>query len=202
MKKILLLVSIVAIIIIASLNSKGILKLFYKTKYSEYVEKYATEYNVDRLLIYAIIKAESNFDDRATSNRGACGLMQLMDGTAREVANNEVIEYQTEDALYNPEKNIMIGTKYYADLKQKFGNDEVALAAYNAGSGNVQNWIQQKIIKADGTDIENIPFKETNTYVRKILRDYKIYKRLYLWYRNKNYNWHINMPQLWKRKYQ
>jgi len=180
MKKILLLVSIVAIIIIASLNSKEILKLFYKTKYSEYVEKYATEYNVDRLLIYAIIKAESNFDDRATSNRGACGLMQLMDGTAREVANNEVIEYQTEDALYNPEKNIMIGTKYYADLKQKFGNDEVALAAYNAGSGNVQNWIQQKIIKADGTDIENIPFKETNTYVRKILRDYKIYKRLYL----------------------
>jgi xanthine/uracil permease len=59
------------------------------------------------------------------------------------------------------------------------GNYLLALAAYNAGIGNVEEWINLGIIKPDGTDIENIPFKETNMYVRKILRDYEIYKKLY-----------------------
>lgn len=105
--------------------------------------------------------------------------MQLMDETAKEVALNETVDYQTDTTLYDPEQNIMLGTKYYADLIQKFKNDSVALAAYNAGSGNVQNWINDGIIKPDGSDIENIPFKETNTYVRKILKDYRIYQELY-----------------------
>ena len=64
-------------------------------------------------------------------------------------------------------------------LIQKYGNKEVALAAYNAGTGNVDNWIQKGIIQQDGTDIEKIPYQETNQYVRKILRDYKIYEDLY-----------------------
>ena len=62
---------------------------------------------------------------------------------------------------------------------QKYNSIELALAAYNAGSGNVDSWIKQNKIKSDGSDIENIPFKETNNYVRKILKDYKIYQELY-----------------------
>ena len=64
-------------------------------------------------------------------------------------------------------------------MLEKYKNKEVAIAAYNAGIGTVDNWIEKDIIKADGTDIENIPYKETNNYVRKILRDYKIYCELY-----------------------
>ena len=64
-------------------------------------------------------------------------------------------------------------------LLEQYGNLELALAAYNAGIGNVNNWVEQGIIQKDGSDIENVPFKETNNYVRKILRDYKIYKELY-----------------------
>lgn len=65
-------------------------------------------------------------------------------------------------------------------LLQKYNNEyEIALAAYNAGIGTVDEWIQKGIIKKDGTDIENIPYKETNNYVRKIIRDYKIYQELY-----------------------
>ena len=64
-------------------------------------------------------------------------------------------------------------------MLNKYECVEVALAAYNAGSGNVDKWIKDGIIKADGSDIENIPYKETNTYVRKIMRDYKIYKQLW-----------------------
>lgn len=170
---------IIVMIIVALANWKAILKNFYKTDYQEYVEKYAKECNIDPYMIYAIIKAESNFNVGATSNKGALGLMQLMDNTAKEVAENTITEYVSGETLYNPEKNIMLGVTYFADLKAMFKEDAIAIAAYNAGSGNVTSWINNGTIKSDGSDIENIPFKETNLYVRKILKDYKIYKELY-----------------------
>ena len=83
------------------------------------------------------------------------------------------------DLLYNAEDNIRLGTKYFSLLLDKYVNITVALMAYNAGSGNVDRWIQQGIIQKDGSNAENIPYRETNNYVRKILRDYEIYKELY-----------------------
>ena len=74
---------------------------------------------------------------------------------------------------------MQIGTCYLATLLKRYENKEIALAAYNAGIGTVDNWIDKGIIKADGSDIENIPYKETNYYVRKILRDYEFYNELY-----------------------
>ena len=174
-----LLCLLVIIIVICAINWKNFLKIFYITEYSEYVEKYSREANVDHLLIYAIIKVESNFKIGATSRTGALGLMQLMDKTAKEVADNQVLEYESGTTLYDPEKNIQIGITYYKDLLDLFKNDKIALAAYNAGTGNVQKWINDGIIKSDGSDIEKIPFKETNMYVRKILKNYEIYKILY-----------------------
>lgn len=169
----------ICVIVLCISNYKNILKKIYKTDYSQYVEKYSYENNVDPLLVYSIIKAESNFDEGALSNKGATGLMQLMDETAKEVANNEVMEYESGSTLYNAEENIKIGIIYFSQLLNSFKNLNLALAAYNAGYGNVKAWIEKGIIKDDGSDIENIPFKETNMYVRKILRDYKIYKKLY-----------------------
>ena len=157
-----------------------ILKQIYPTKYSEYVEKFAYEFNVDPLLIYSIIKAESNFNENAISSSGAKGLMQLMESTATEIANKIDEPLIEAESLLEAEKNIMIGTKYYSELQEKYeGNMLLALAAYNAGIGNVSEWIEQGIIKPDGSDIENIPFKETNMYVRKIINNYKTYNRLY-----------------------
>ncbi len=151
----------------------------YKTEYSEYVYKYAQEYNVDPLMIFAIIKAESNFNPNVLSNRGAIGLMQLMDGTAEELCNKMGIYYTKQASLYDPELNVRIGTKYFSELINEYdGNNVLALTAYNAGKGNVNKWIEAGTIKEDGSDIENIPYKETNNYVRKILRDYEIYKNL------------------------
>ncbi len=180
MKKTIIFIIIVIIILaILFINSDYILKKIYKTEYKDFVEKYALEYNVDPLMIYAIIKVESNFNEGAVSKKGACGLMQIIDGTAKEIADNSIMDYETGVTLYNPEKNIKIGVTYFADLKKIYKIDSLTLAAYNAGIGNVNKWIEEGIIKADGSDIENIPFKETNTYVRKILRDYEIYKKLY-----------------------
>lgn len=155
-----------------------LLTRIYKLDYSEYVEKYSKEYDVDKYLIYAIIKAESNFKKEAVSNKGAKGLMQLMDSTAMEVAGQININLDEDDILA-PKININLGTKYISILIQKYNNINLALTAYNAGSGNVDNWINEGILKSDGSDIEKVPFTETNNYVRKILRDYKIYNSLY-----------------------
>lgn len=82
--------------------------------------------------------------------------------------------------LNNIDTNIELGTKYFANLVNYYdGNYNLAITAYNAGIGTVARWISEGTIKSDGSDIENIPYKETNNYVRKILKNYRIYKELY-----------------------
>ena len=185
LKKKWLIISIIVIILIFFLFGifklkDTILKKIYKQNYSEYVYKYSEENEIDPLLTFAIIKAESNFKRNIKSSSGAIGLMQLMEATAVEMANEIGEEIPVTEALYNPEINIKIGIKYYANLLKHYdGNMYLALAAYNAGMGNVDEWIEEGILEKDGSNIENIPYKETNNYVRKITRDYKIYKNLY-----------------------
>lgn len=168
--------------IIAFLNIPiRIQKIIYKKDYKEYVQKYAQEYNVDENLVYALIKAESNFNSNAKSSKDAIGLMQLMESTAQDVCKKTDLQISSDELsekLLEPDININIGTKYLSILIQKYGNIEIAITAYNAGIGTVDNWIEKGIINADGSNVENIPYKETNNYVRKILRDYKIYTNL------------------------
>lgn len=168
---------IILIYTVGVVINKQMIKKLYKKDYSEYVSKYSKEYDVEENLIYALIKAESNFDVKAESHQNAKGLMQLMDSTAEQIANKCQIKL-TEDNIFDPDININLGTQYIAALLKKYECMEVALAAYNAGIGNVDKWIKNGIIKPDGSDVENIPYKETNTYVRKIMRDYKVYKSL------------------------
>lgn len=109
--------------------------------------------------------------------------MQLLESTAKDIARRENIEIQDteiQERLLEVETNIKLGTKYLSMLQEKYKNIEIALTAYNAGIGTVDNWIEKGIIKSDGSNIENIPYKETNNYVRKILRDYKIYTKISL----------------------
>lgn len=170
------------VIILFVLFKNKLLKILYPKTYSEIISVYANEYSVEENLIYAVIKAESNFNNEAVSNKSAIGLMQIVEGTAVEVVKRNGIELNTENIkqeLLDIDNNINIGTKYLSMLLEQYGNVEVALAAYNAGIGTVNNWIEKQIIQADGSDIENIPYKETNNYVRKILRDYDIYNYLY-----------------------
>ena len=183
MKKKILILLIIIIILIAIYKifniENIILKHLYPIKYEEYVNKYSNELNIDPMLSYAIIKTESNFKEDVISKSGAIGLMQLMDNTAKEQAEKLNVEY-TNETLLNPEKNILLGLNYFSTLLDKFNQNYIlAFTAYNAGLGNVQKWILNGTIKEDGTDIENIPFKETNMYVRKIINNYEMYKKLY-----------------------
>ena len=183
-KKQIIIVAIILIfcILIAFLNIPiRIQKIIYKKDYEEYVQKYSQQYSVDENLVYALIKAESNFNANAQSSKGAIGLMQLMETTAQDVCKRmdlNISNNELKEKLLEPEININIGTKYLSILIQQYGNVEIAITAYNAGIGTVDNWIEKDIIKADGSNVEKIPYKETNNYVRKILRDYKIYTNL------------------------
>lgn len=104
--------------------------------------------------------------------------MQLLPSTGAEVAENLGIEF-SEEKLLDPEYNVNLGINYFCLLYEKYQNLGIALAAYNAGSGNVDKWINEGILEKDGTNLENIPFDETNMYVRKILRDYEVYQKVY-----------------------
>ncbi len=181
-KKILIFVTILFIIVFLIIFRVKIQKIFYPKRYNEIISVYANEYNIEKNLIFAIIKAESNFNENAVSNKNALGLMQIMEDTAKDVAEKNNIKIDKDNArqeILKINNNIHIGTKYLSILIEKYQNIELALAAYNAGTGNVDNWIQNQIISKDGTDIEKVPYKETNNYVRKILQNYKIYKKLY-----------------------
>ena len=177
---ILLIIVLISLVCFKAFNIEEKIMLYlYPKKYEEYVYQYSNELNIDPLLTFAIIKTESNFDEKIESKSGAIGLMQLMDKTAQEQAEKLKIEYRKK-MLYDPETNLKLGLNYFNMLFDYFNQNYVlAFAAYNAGLGNVQKWIKEGTIKADGSDIENIPFKETNMYVRKIIRNYEIYKDLY-----------------------
>ena len=186
MKKIIKTLLILLIIIILLLTiykcfniEEKILIHLYPKKYEEYVYKYSEELDIDPMLTFAIIKTESNFKEDTVSKSGAIGLMQLMEATAKEQAEKLEMEYSKE-ILYRPEENIKLGLYYFDTLLTYFDDKYIlAFVAYNAGLGNTEKWINEGLLTEEGEGTENIPFTETNMYVRKIIRNYKIYQDLY-----------------------
>lgn len=175
-------VIIITVLIVATLIMLPpfLLKNMYPLKYKDIVEKYSMEYNIDFYLVMAIIKVESNFDKNAVSHKGAKGLMQLTGQTAQWGAQALNLSDYTSDKVYDPETNIKIGCWYINRLMQEFDNDlTLVLAAYNGGSGNVNKWLQDKNLSSSGKTLDKIPFKETENYVKKVIREYHVYKKLY-----------------------
>lgn len=126
--------------------------------YHEYIVEAGQRHQVDTALIKAIIRAESGYNPRAVSRRGAKGLMQLMPGTAEDLGVPDV---------FNPEHNIHGGVKYFRFLLDEFGGEvHLALAAYNAGLYNVK--------KYNGIP----PFKATRRYIRNVMKYYRHYLRI------------------------
>ena len=178
MKKNLILILFIIIVLGAALyiGKDEVYKYLYPKKYSDYVEFYSKEYNIDEDLVYSIIKAESKFKKDAVSRRGAKGLMQIGDGT-RDWAMEEL---DIKDAdIFEPEDNIRIGCWYLNRLYREFGDLDLVIAAYNGGSGNVKKWLADEEFSSDGENLETIPFKETASYVEKVKYNYEMYKKIY-----------------------
>ena len=155
-------------------------KVRFPIRYEEAVTKYSQEYEIDPFMVYSIIKVESSFNETAESNKGARGLMQITPTTGEWIAEKLKIKEFNADDLFTPEINIMMGTWYFSYLTEKFDNNiDLAIAAYNAGPGSVQNWLKDKKISQNGEELNRIPYKETENYVNKFNIAYTQYKELY-----------------------
>ena len=176
----LLIIFLIFIGVIYLLQAKWFWKLSHPWPYQQEITEVAVNSGVDPFLLVAVIKVESSFDPQACSDAGAIGLMQVMPSTAKWVAGQiEFDNYQTE-MLYQKEVNMMIGSWYLSNLLKEFdGNMVAALAAYNAGRGNVGKWMKTGQWKGTANDLNNIPFPETRSYIKSVLRNYEIYKYLY-----------------------
>lgn len=176
-KKFLFLAAVLILVIIVLENAA---KAVYPVKYRDYVVKYSEQYGLDPLLVFSVIKVESSFQPNAVSPRKAKGLMQVSDKTGKWAAEKIGIKDYTTEKLFEPEVNIMIGCWYLKALLQQFEQDQdAALAAYNAGSGNVRQWLYDRSLSSDGKRLDKIPFKETERYLKRVKNYYSIYKKLY-----------------------
>ena len=149
------------------------------SEYAQYVSRYSSEYGVPEELIWAVIKTESNFKASAVSGVGAVGLMQLMPDTFNEITHSRLNERLDAGMRYDPETNIRYGTYYLSYLYARYGSWSTALAAYNAGLGKVDVWLENKDYSNNGSTLNHIPYKETRNYVKKVQKALEMYEKLY-----------------------
>jgi soluble lytic murein transglycosylase len=145
-------------------------RLRYPLEYEHIVRGHARQYELDPALLAAVIYRESKFDADAESSSGAIGLMQLLPDTALGIASlTEGRRFRVED-LYDPEINVRYGSFYLRRLLRRYDDERLALAAYNAGQANVDEWV------AEGGEIG---FAETREYVEDVLDARDVYARAY-----------------------
>ncbi|MDI9477005.1 MAG: lytic transglycosylase domain-containing protein [Natronincolaceae bacterium] len=176
----LILVLLLIIVVIALQNIEWIIRTIYPVHYYDLVEEYAQKYEIDPYLVVAIMKNESRFNPTAVSRKGAKGLMQIAPITGKWASEELEISNYSEDMLFQPELNIHFGIWYLDVLRQEFGNNVgLMVAGYNAGNGNVRKWLSNPKYSKDGETLHKIPFGETRIYQKRVLRDYKIYTKIY-----------------------
>lgn len=147
------------------------------------IEKYMGDVEVEWALVHALVRQESRYDSDAVSAAGARGLMQLMPGTAQEVAKKSGMNHDTKWLTSKPAHNIALGTRYLQRLLDKYsGNYAMALAAYNAGPARVDRWVTEfgdpRSDKVDLVNwIEMIPIYETRNYVQRVLEGVYVYRQ-------------------------
>lgn len=149
-------------------------------KYTEFVERYAGEYGLDKYIVYAFIKTESGFDSKAVSSAGARGLMQLtetaFDWVKFRLGDGDDVTF---DDMFDPETNIRYGTYMVSFLTDHFGCTDTAAAAYFSGIGEVSGWLENAEYSSDGVHIDTYPSKNAAHYVNKINDALSAYYELY-----------------------
>ena len=151
----------------------------YPVRYTEEIILRAGENSIPAPYIAAIIMAESSYDPGAVSSVGARGLMQIMPETGGWIAGKFGDEF-TEDALFTPEVSIKYGAWYLGFLMDRYENDmRCATAAYHAGQGTVDKWLDDPAYSEDGATLMHIPYDSTRTYVDRVMKYYDYYAKAY-----------------------
>ncbi len=166
------------LVIAAAITFRVGIDKYFPLEHEELIKKYSEEfslkdYGLDEYHIAAVICTESRFNEKAESNKGAVGLMQILPDTGAWAAEKIGMDDYDADRLWEPEVNIRLGCWYLSYLCDMFDGDlQKVFAAYNAGPGNVKEWIE------DGK-LVNIEHAETENYLIRIEKRYEIYKKLY-----------------------
>jgi soluble lytic murein transglycosylase len=156
-----------------------VLRIIFPLDFWPLITKYAKSHDLDPFLLAALMVQESTFTPEIRSAANAYGLMQVIPATGRTVARQLGIKGFSTSMLTTPETNVRIGTKYFKDMVDKFGGVHYALAGYNAGPHRVVTWRQEAPGLPQDEFIDNIPFAETQAYVKRILGTAEDYRRLY-----------------------
>jgi soluble lytic murein transglycosylase len=153
--------------------------LFPKAYWSD-LRKYSELNGLDPYLVASLIRQESEFNALALSRANAVGLMQLLPKTGKTVAKQVKLRGYNAPQLFTPAVNLELGTRYFKEMVDKYnGQFEYALAAYNAGTDRVGDWLEQGHYRDPQEFVESIPFTETREYVQAILRNANLYRQLY-----------------------
>jgi soluble lytic murein transglycosylase len=158
-----------------------VLKVIFPVSYWDEIRVHAERHHLSPYLLAALIAQESGFDAKIKSAKNAVGLMQVMPATGRRYARRLRLKGYRNSLLSTPKTNLTIGSALFADLVKKFGEPHLALAAYNAGDSRVAQWIAERAGEKLDREvfIDDIPYPETQAYVRKILSTSEDYRRLY-----------------------
>jgi soluble lytic murein transglycosylase len=155
-------------------------ELAYPAGYHDLIRGVSPAADWDPHVVTAVIREESAYNPMAVSSAGALGLMQVMPQTAQMILAELGSDAFSRDRLFDPCYNIRLGSRYLAQLRQKFQNNLIyAIAAYNAGPDAVLKWVRQFGDKEPDEFIDSIPYTETRNYVKKVMRSYWEYKRIY-----------------------
>ncbi|HEY4842281.1 MAG TPA: transglycosylase SLT domain-containing protein [Terriglobales bacterium] len=153
--------------------------LFPKAYWTD-LRKYSVLNGLDPYLVASLIRQESEFNAMALSHANAVGLMQLLPKTGKTVAKQVKLKGYSAPQLFTPAVNLELGTRYFKEMVDKYnGQFEYALAAYNAGTDRVGDWLEQGHYRDPQEFVESIPFTETREYVQAILRNASVYRQLY-----------------------
>jgi soluble lytic murein transglycosylase len=148
--------------------------------YWELIQQKARSRDLDPYLVLSVIRQESLFDTRARSPAAAYGLMQLLPSTAARMAKQVGLPPPANEELYDPDTNLTLGVQYLRELLQRYSNNWFkAIAAYNAGEGAVDRWEKEIVTNDIEEFVERIPYIETRGYVKLVMRNHRVYKRLY-----------------------
>jgi len=144
------------------------------------LKRFSVANGLDPYLVASLIRQESEFNPIAVSRANAVGLMQLLPRTGKLVAHQVAMKRYNPSQLYTAPVNLELGTRYFRGMVDKFGGSfEQALAAYNAGSDRVEEWMGQGKYRDAAEFVESIPFTETREYVQAIMRNASVYRQLY-----------------------
>lgn len=184
-KDVLLWLALIIVLVLAAVAAlqpatDAVMRQLYPREYREYIEKYSREYDVDRNLVYAVTRIESNFDPNAVSSADARGLMQMTQDAFEWVQYRMGDDSGTTYAdIFEPEVSIRYGTYMLHLLLEETGDEKLAICSYHAGMSNVNAWLSQQEYSKDGKTLDKIPYSDTEWYYNKVSEAKEIYRELY-----------------------